>query len=590
MLMLSQFVVDCLSELNFRTDNARYSADIYLRNIGENAERKEDAYVLTTLSGVLSMSYNEENDSYLPQIIMSDGRRTFAMEDLDDSGIEVLKEALPYLEPSWIKAQLSDILWIKTNDHAYAQMAVSANLVLFNESYDPEHWIPCYQAIRRAFRIALKLGNKSNDFTTVIQKIDSTIRELNGTDQSLLSLKLISTIVNYASIENLNHYLMLSQKLFAQAKEGSGTNELLVKFCFDVQSDLLKRLNRKNDIRSLKLELAEYYETLAKDMRDQPYHAIQLLQNAYNLYDFKQDRERIFALRNNLETFQQAGLRTMASVPIEYDVSPIRDQISALFQGLSRQEMIIEYGRVALIYNMEDVHRGVLEEQRKNFFLALASKHIVDENGHLVKVIPPLDLCEPEKNAELFREHMLAYVTDRRNLGESISLGFAYSHIREQGDICLNDLNFLIDRNAIIPEDRKEIVKQGLLLGLNGELYVAMHILLPQTENIIRELAKMCGDTVTYLKEDGTEEFKPLSQLLIGDNLRESYDENFLFTLETLLDERGGPNLRNENAHGFLSPVKGSGGAALCFLSLLIRFLSLYSQGAIEIMEKLVQR
>lgn len=127
-------------------------------------------------------------------------------------------------------------------------------------------------------------------------------------------------------------------------------------------------------------------------------------------------------------------------------------------------------------------------------------------------------------------------------------------------------------------------------MGLNNELYAAMHILLPQTENIIRNLAKMCGDTITYLKEDGTEEFKPLSQLLNAENLRESYDENVLFTLETLLDERGGPNLRNENAHGILSPAKGSSGAALCFLSLLIRFLSLYSHESAEVLRKLLQR
>ena len=49
---------------------------------------------------------------------------------------------------------------------------------------------------------------------------------------------------------------------------------------------------------------------------------------------------------------------------------------------------------------------------------------------------------------------------------------------------------------------------------------------------------------------------------------------------KTLLDERGGPNLRNEIAHGVLSPEQGSGGAALSFLSLLIRFLSLYSLDA----------
>ena len=190
----------------------------------------------------------------------------------------------------------------------------------------------------------------------------------------------------------------------------------------------------------------------------------------------------------------------------------------------------------------------------------------------------------------MFHEHMVAYVTDCRNLGESISLRIAYSYIQKQGGIETGDLDFLIDNNAIIPDDRKEIIKLGLSMGLNNEVYAAMHILLPQTENIIRNLAKMCGDPITYLKEDGTEEFKPLSQLLNAENLRESYDENVLFTLETLLDERGGPNLRNENAHGILSPAKGSSGAALCFLSLLIRFLSLYSCESAEVLHKLLQR
>lgn len=311
---------------------------------------------------------------------------------------------------------------------------------------------------------------------------------------------------------------------------------------------------------------------------------------AYSLYDRRLDREKRLDIHKRIEELQHARLYTMSSIPIKYDLTPIHSQLDSLFHGLSRQEMIVEYGRIALIYDIADVRRGVLEDQRKNVFLNLLSKRIMDEEGRVIKIIPPLDFHEPEKEPNLLHEHMVAYVTDRRNLGESISLGIAYSYIQRQGGVENGDLDFLIDDNAIIPDDRKDIVKLGLSMGLNNELYAAMHILLPQTENIIRNLAKMCGDTITYLKEDGTEEFKPLSQLLNAENLRESYDENVLFTLETLLDERGGPNLRNENAHGILSPAKGSSGAALCFLSLLIRFLSLYSCESAEVLHKLLQR
>lgn len=204
-----------------------------------------------------------------------------------------------------------------------------------------------------------------------------------------------------------------------------------------------------------------------------------------------------------------------------------------------------------------------------------------------MKILPPLDLQNPQKDEALLREHMVHYVVEQRGLAEAVCLWYAYHKVQERGAVAPKDLSFLIDQNALIPEERKAIIKTGLQLGLNGELYASLHILLPQMENLLRELVKICGDAPTYLKEDGTEDVKPLSQLFDSQKLKAAYDEDLLFTWKTLLDERGGPNLRNEIAHGVLSPEQGSGGAALSFLSLLIRFLSLYSLDAHAVYKKL---
>lgn len=271
---------------------------------------------------------------------------------------------------------------------------------------------------------------------------------------------------------------------------------------------------------------------------------------------------------------------------------------TSAFAATSDYTMEIELSKLdSITYNVKSVMQvkqmlttaNSAKISGKYIITSLFSKSFLDREGHLVKSVPPLDLQDPQKDEKVFRAHMLVYVTDRRNLDESIFLRLAYDKLRNQGYVSMDDLDFLVDRNAVIPDDRKEIIKRGLQLGVNGELYAAIHILLPQMENLIRELVKMCGDTVTFLREDGTEEFKPLSELLESRNLKESYDENFLFTLSTLLNERGGPNLRNENAHGFLSPIEGSSGAALCFLSLMIRFLSYYSRESIDILEKLLE-
>ena len=53
------------------------------------------------------------------------------------------------------------------------------------------------------------------------------------------------------------------------------------------------------------------------------------------------------------------------------------------------------------------------------------------------------------------------------------------------------------------------------------------------------------------------------------------------------MDERAGANLRNINAHGLMGPSIGNSGVALCFLSLIIKFLSLYSVEANRVMKEL---
>ena len=585
--MLSAYVAEQIKKLNHSTDNVRFSADTYLRAAGENAETPEDKAAFAVLSGALSMAYDTQEDCYIPMLVLNDGRRSFGMEDLDERGTAIIEEALPLFEPFWIRAQLADILWLKTGDHRYAQTAAFANLSLFEASYDPEDWVSCFQAAQRAFRIAIKLGRNHAVFLAALVKIDEVLRKADGTDPLFLSLNLIEMVAPYAGKKQLQHYISLSQKLFTQAKAGGEASELVIQAAYRVYADLLHRTNKDNKVRALNLELAEHYEALADDLTERPIHAELMLQKAYNLYDKKRDRERCLQLRGKLKHTQQERLKSMASIPFEFDAAPIQKNIETLFHGLSRQEAILAFGECAMLYKVEEVRQGVLTDHRRNVFSSLFSKRFIDEEGRLVKILPPLDLQNPQKDEALLREHMVHYVVEQRGLDEAICLQLAYHKVRERGAVAPDDLSFLIDRNALIPEERRAIIRTGLQLGLNGELYASLHILLPQTENLLRELVKLCGDMPTYLKEDGTEDIKPLSQLFDSQKLREAYDEDLLFTWKTLLDERDGPNLRNEIAHGVLSPKRGSGGAALCFLSLLIRFLALYSTDAHAVYKKL---
>jgi hypothetical protein len=166
---------------------------------------------------------------------------------------------------------------------------------------------------------------------------------------------------------------------------------------------------------------------------------------------------------------------------------------------------------------------------------------------------------------------------------DSIPVRMAFHHLKKYGPFSEEMLDFLVQDNAIIPENRSEIIRDGLCLALNGKLYMAMHILQPQTEHIFRNLVKMCGDTVTFLQEDGSEEYKPLSSLFKSEKLLECYDENIIFTFQSIMNEPAGENLRNLNGHGLLEPAEGNSTGALCFVSLLIMLLSVYGNHARDI-------
>lgn len=84
--------------------------------------------------------------------------------------------------------------------------------------------------------------------------------------------------------------------------------------------------------------------------------------------------------------------------------------------------------------------------------------------------------------------------------------------------------------------------------------------------------------------------YKPLSSLFKSEKLQDSYDENLIFTFQSIMDEPVGENLRNLNAHGLMEPTQGNSIASLHFVSLLIMLLSLYANQARDIRIKLSRK
>lgn len=150
-----------LRDINYKQ---KYRASSQLKDAAEKASDERDKSALTIIGGALSLGYNHSECNYRPLIRLSDGRRSYAMEDIDSGAIDVLKEAVDVISPAWMRAQLSDIIWIQTSDHSYAEYAIREYISVFENVFDEENWVDCFDIIQHVYDISIKLGKKSTSF------------------------------------------------------------------------------------------------------------------------------------------------------------------------------------------------------------------------------------------------------------------------------------------------------------------------------------------------------------------------------------------------------------------------------------------
>ena len=187
--------------------------------------------------------------------------------------------------------------------------------------------------------------------------------------------------------------------------------------------------------------------------------------------------------------------------------------------------------------------------------------------------MPPIDL----HNISIDSPGVIAWMWSRATNEQAFYGATALSWIMQEMNKHINydkdDLEYLVKNNAVVPQNRAAIIQTGLFIGLKGDYYAALHILIPQTENIYRNIAKMCGATTYTLEDDNSSQAKTLGSIFKLPELVDSYDEDILFWLRGLLDEKAGSNLRNRIAHGLLNPCDANNGIGQYFLSLFIKIL-----------------
>lgn len=564
-----------------KCEHYRFS-DEYKEKLKNDSEKELFEIIKKVCS--LYLDFQDDKSSFIPAYIW-ESQRSFALEDLDENGIVLLKSIEMEKLPLVIRARVADVLGLVCKDDEMVKTAAISYRELFELTFDITRWICCVEMIQRAIELSWKFGRKEMIYTDCCKTVYDCLLKVDGKDQLNFSLQLMQILVD-KKYGNKDELLLLVEKIIGNS-EG---NVDKVEKAYQIKKDILIwKKDSGNSIKQIKIELASFLEMAAeKAMNDGvrgAYIAEKHLQKAVKLYYSAECKEEAEIAHKNLINVQKEKLKTFQTIKHEFDIRDVYEMITESLEGLSFEESVIQMLRHTPFFTREEMERQVKVDARKYVIRSLAGITIVNKKGQTILVLPPLNIQNPEEDKRLFDQYVYRKANEQGNIVGSIYIKVYINEIRNRFSFEKQNLMFLTKNNPIIPEGRENIFASAFYYGLKGELYEALHILIPQVENLFREFAERAGGITVKLTDNGASEEKTLTSIFDIPELKDFCDANILFLFQGMMNKRAGANIRNLIAHGIFDESDAYMGTSLYFFAVVMKVLMFTSNDALSIIK-----
>lgn len=534
-------------------------------------ENERDKKILILLRNVSSLSIYPETNEIKFSFEYPDGTRTFALEDLTNDDFQLLCSLEFDKLPLVLQAKISAILWTKKKKYEMAFKASTCYHNLYLISFDPTNWSACYKFLVIAVRLASQINSK--DYPNYLQDIANKIIELNGEDSSFLSILLTELLLLQKKWNKFDTLIPTIDNIILNS---SGNVDKSIR-AYNLKTKIYYKQGDSISAMENNQKLACYLETkVASETYDNIpslFHAEKYLQEAVRLYRNNGAPEKGEQVHSKLLEIQKRISQCMIPMSVSENITQEYEKVETLFKGLSFKECLIRIVQCTPLYKRGFLKRKVLENAA-NPLSCLFGNGIKSSQGRTIVEIPPIDMQEPEANIEILEKHMHHTALLLEEIYGGTILKRAGDILNTKFQFSAEDLSFLVKNNPIIPVGRENIFLAGLYHGLKGDIYISLHILAPQIENLFRCIAEDVGAVMSTLKKDDTSDAKLLTSIFDSPELIECYDNDILFLFKGLLNEKTGANIRNEIAHGLMGEQKGSNGVARFFLCWVLKLLS----------------
>lgn len=200
-------------------------------------------------------------------------------------------------------------------------------------------------------------------------------------------------------------------------------------------------------------------------------------------------------------------------IKIAVNFTPQRDQIIELLKDLSRD--------APLTFHI--------------------STHIQDHQGRPIATIGPL---EDDLNGNI------VYQASKNLSFSAYFLNEVMNATVSKFNLAAEQLTDYLYQSPVFDKTRRDIIEQGIGLYFAGENFLAIHILVPQIEHLLRNLLEICGGYILKSSRTGGFDFRTLDDILHDPIFEKLFGQDIVLYFLTLLTDKRGWNIRNRVCHG----------------------------------------
>lgn len=504
------------------------------------------------------------SEPFLPYFIDSEnGRRSTKPEDFLEEELNFFNQILCDINEPYLKARLADLLWLISipRNPEHAKIAIDSYI-----TGDINGTLWSHGECKVTFERALRLSKQIKDYerlntikeklfnTFILEHIDykflplsiaQLMHKLNVDDTHRVGIATLLIQKGYKFKENndfhaAEYYFDLASKKYQQLLDSDKRVECLIGIaeCIELEADLRSR-NSNTVANSIYERAVQAYRKIPKRYRE-----------TY-LVD-----KKVLEIRKKMTITGQASLDEMVTFETKSeDLSEhVEESIKLVKQAKNVQEGVVFFTK---LYSGPN-HEKLVEMANSNLNGSLLSSIFGachrDDNGKVVAKVPAMNWADPTdpNNAIALSSQMNSLFKIQVGLTVNVQILPALRQLHKEYRLTKDLMVAICHQSPLVPDDRIYLLGHGLWLGFEEEFGIAIHLICPQIEHIVRSKLKENQITTTHLDKDGIENEYGLSTLMDLPETEQILGKSLVFELKSIFTEALGSNLRNMVAHGLL--------------------------------------